>query len=64
MITLILNSRSDPNQIYNINIDVEKKTVECDCKGFRIHGKCSHIRFYRHLIGTLLDETPSFTAEK
>ena len=59
-----LTSTSDVRVFYIINVDTEKKTVNCSCKAGRIVGRCKHIRFYRGLIRDLLRENPGFEREK
>lgn len=41
---------------YDIIIDTTKGTVNCDCIGFKTHGRCKHIKFYKKLIKPLLHE--------
>ena len=55
---LKINSRTDPDLIYHIIVDTEKKSVNCDCQAGRIMGYCSHIKFYKSLIRRLMHENP------
>lgn len=50
-----LTSTSDGSVKYTIVVDSEKQTVDCSCRGGRIHGRCKHIRFYKKLIKELLE---------
>lgn len=59
-----VKSTSDFYKTYEIEIDTDKQTVDCGCRGGRIHGRCKHVRFYKKLIRDLLRENPGFEREK
>lgn len=61
---IVLTSTTDVNVTYTITVDTEKQSVDCDCKGGRIRGRCKHIRSYKGLIGQLLDKNPRLEVEK
>lgn len=63
-IFLEVPSTSKIGLTYTIYINAEKKECWCACKGFRIWGRCKHIRFYKALIRDLLHENPGFGEEK
>jgi len=50
-------STSSEKVNYEIVVDTEKVTVNCDCIGGRIHGRCKHIKFYKKLISQMLGTT-------
>jgi len=45
-----LMSTTDPEQSYIITVDRVHKLVDCTCTGFRTHGYCKHIKFYKKII--------------
>ena len=47
-------STSKLGEYHDIGIDVPTKEVWCSCKGFQVHKRCKHIRFYKPLINAIL----------
>lgn len=50
---MVIASRSNPDELHNVKYHPETNTVTCDCPGFRYHGYCSHIRFFKPTIKTI-----------
>jgi len=59
-----LVSTSNPDESYTIEVQKDPDHVSCTCQGFKTHGRCKHIKFYKHLIQGFLHEKPGFTSEK
>jgi hypothetical protein len=57
ILRLKLCSTTDAKSSYTIEVNKYKKTVTCNCSGFQTHGFCKHIKFYRSLINSYLDQT-------
>jgi len=49
-----VQSTSDLDTKYKIQVYPGYNYVECSCKGFQIRKRCSHIRFYKKLIKEIL----------
>ena len=56
METYFISSRTNPTVLHEVKIDPKKKRVFCDCQGFRFHGYCNHIKFYKKTIKKLMEE--------
>jgi len=54
--TFFISSRSDPEVLHEVKIYPEEKRVSCDCRGFRFHGYCNHIKFFKKAIKKLIQE--------
>jgi len=52
--TFFISSRSNPDVLHEIKIYPEEKRVHCDCLGFRFHGYCNHIKFFKKTIKKLI----------
>jgi len=56
-IDLQISSRSNPEEVHNIKIMPKEKRVSCDCLGFKFHGYCSHIKFYKKMIRRVINDS-------
>jgi len=59
-----VQSRTNLETQYTISVTRWPLVVKCNCKGFRIRGKCEHTKFYKPLIKAIIRESPGVTDEK
>ena len=44
----IMTSTSHPDTTHQVTYHPTTNNVTCDCPGFRFHGYCKHIEFYKN----------------
>jgi hypothetical protein len=46
VITVPWPSSTTPGVMYDIQVDLESRILQCSCKGFQYHGRCRHLGYF------------------